>query len=182
MPYTSLARLTMMSSLKQVMTNCKHWFMSEKGIALVMIVAGAFFIAVGIHRFWVRPEHFGWPSLLGCVVAAFGAFFLLLVTDYVFHHAPLVFIPWFICSHLFRLHPTALCRRTGPGPVVHARVAVILKTGRCQACFARYSGGPSSGVCQINRMPFPVRPAPIQWSRHLPDQFVPRGFAHRRLR
>jgi len=85
-----------MSSLKQVITNCKQWLLSETGIALVMIATGAFFIAVGVHRFWVRPEHFGWPSLLGCVGAAFGAFFLLLVTDYVFHHAPLVFIPWFI--------------------------------------------------------------------------------------
>jgi len=86
----------MMSSLKHSMTNCKHWFLSEKGFVLVMIVLGAFFIAVGIHRFWVRPEHFGLSSFLGCVVGAFGAFFLLLITDYVLHHAPLVFIPWFI--------------------------------------------------------------------------------------
>jgi hypothetical protein len=93
----------MMSSLKQGMTRCKHWFLSEKVVALVMIVTGAFFIAVGIHRFWVRPEHFGLPSLLGCVAAAFGAFFLLLVSDYVFHHAPLVFIPWFICLIYFAI-------------------------------------------------------------------------------
>ena len=85
-----------MSTLKQGMTNCKQWLLSEKGIALFMIATGAFFIAVGVHRFWVRPEHFGWPSLLGCVGGAFGAFILLLITDYVFHHAPLVFIPWFI--------------------------------------------------------------------------------------
>ena len=86
----------MMNSFQQGMTNCKHWFLSEKGFALVMIVTGASFIAVGIHRFWVRPEHFGVLSLLGCVAGALGAFFLLLVTDYVLHHAPLVFIPWFI--------------------------------------------------------------------------------------
>ena len=101
MPYTSLAGLTTMSSLKQGMTNFKQWFLSEKGAALVMIVTGAFFIAVGVHRFWVRPEHFGLLNLLGCVVGAFGAFFLLLVTDYVFHHAPLVFIPWFIALIYF---------------------------------------------------------------------------------
>jgi len=85
-----------MSSLRQLMTNGKHWFLSEKGATLFMIVLGAVFIALGVHRFWVRPEHFGLLSLLGCVVATFGAFFLLLVTTYVFHHAPLVFIPWFI--------------------------------------------------------------------------------------
>jgi membrane-bound ClpP family serine protease len=86
----------MMVSLKQVMTNLKQWSLSEKGFALLMIVVGAFFIAVGIHRFWVRPEHFGVLSLLGCVAGAFGAFFLLLVSDYLFHHAHLVFIPYFI--------------------------------------------------------------------------------------
>ena len=86
----------MMSSLKHLITNCKQWFLSEKGLALVMIVIGAVFIAVGAHRFWVRSEHFGLTSVLGCIVGAFGAFFLLLITDSVFHHAPLVFIPWFI--------------------------------------------------------------------------------------
>jgi len=85
-----------MSSLKQVMTNGKHWFFSEKGAALVMVVLGAIFIALGVRRFWVRPEHFGLLSFLGCVVATFGGLFLLLVTDYVLHHAPLVFIPWLI--------------------------------------------------------------------------------------
>ena len=86
----------MMISRKQGITNCKRWLLGEKGLALVMIVMGAFFIAIGIHRFWVRPEHFGAPNLLGCMAGALGAFFLLLVTDYVLHHAPLVFIPWFI--------------------------------------------------------------------------------------
>jgi hypothetical protein len=85
-----------MISLKQLMTRCKHWFLSEKGLALVMIVTGALFVALGIHRFWVRPEHFGLLSVLGCVVGAFAGFFLLLITDYVLHHAPLVFIPWSI--------------------------------------------------------------------------------------
>ena len=86
----------MMMSLKQGITTCTHWVLSEKGFALGMIVTGAFFITVGIHRFFVRPEHFGVPSILGCAVGAFGAFFLLLVTAYVFQHAPLVFIPWSI--------------------------------------------------------------------------------------
>lgn len=85
-----------MISVKRLMTRCKHWFLSEKGFALAMIVAGALFTALGIHRFWVRPEHFGLLSVVGCVVGAFGGFFLLLITNYVLHHAPLVFIPWFI--------------------------------------------------------------------------------------
>ena len=85
-----------MRSLQQLMMSCRRWFLSERGFALGMIMTGAFFIAVGIHRFGVRADPFGVPSLLGCVVGAFGAFFLLLVTDYVLHHAPLVFIPWCI--------------------------------------------------------------------------------------
>jgi hypothetical protein len=93
--YTSLARRAAMMTVQQAMTNCKH-FLRERGFAFGMGLTGALFIVVGIHRFWVRPEHFGVPSLLGCAVAAFGAFFLLLITDYVFHHAFLVFIPWFI--------------------------------------------------------------------------------------
>jgi hypothetical protein len=93
----------MMNSPQQVMMKCKQWFLSEKGFALGMSATGAFFIAVGIHRFWVRPEHFGLPSFLGCVAAAFGAFFLLLVTDYLLHHARLVFIPWFIFLIYFAL-------------------------------------------------------------------------------
>ena len=95
-------------------------FEAKKGFALVMVVTGAFFIAVGIHRFWVRPEHFGWPSVLGCVAGAFAAFFLLLMSDYVFHHAPLVFIPWFIFLIYFAFLQPHLGRRAGPGSVVHA--------------------------------------------------------------
>jgi hypothetical protein len=86
----------MIARLERWMTGCKHWFLSEKGVALVMIVTGALFIALGIYRFWLRPEHFTLLSFLGCVVGAWGAFFLLLITDYVLHHARLVFIPWFI--------------------------------------------------------------------------------------
>ena len=85
-----------MNSFKQEMTNFKGWLLSEKSFAIVMIVMGAFFFAVGAHRFWVRPEHFGVKSLRGCGVAAFGAFFLLLIADYVHQHAPLVLIPWVI--------------------------------------------------------------------------------------
>ena len=94
--YTALTGLALKMSFHQVLTGCKHWFLSEKGFAFALAATGAFFIAVGIHRFWVRSEPFGVPSLLGCVAGAFAGFFLLLVTDYVFHHAPLVFIPWFI--------------------------------------------------------------------------------------
>ena len=85
-----------MGSLKQIMTGARHWFLSEKGYALGMIILGAFFVASGIHRFIKRPEHYGLLDLLGCVVGAFGGFFLLLLTDYLLHHARLVFIPWLI--------------------------------------------------------------------------------------
>jgi hypothetical protein len=85
-----------MISRKQVMTISRDCFRGEKGFALFLIVLGAFFLAVGIHRFWVRPEHFTMPNFLGCVAGALGAFFLLLIADYVFHHAPLAFIPWII--------------------------------------------------------------------------------------
>ena len=84
----------MSKPLKQVMTDGKRWLLSEKGLALLVIIIGAGFIATGVHRFRVRPEHFGVLSLLGCVVGAFGGFFLLLITDYLLHHARVVFIPW----------------------------------------------------------------------------------------
>jgi len=86
-----------MSSLKQLITGARNWSLSEKFFALGMIIFGAFFVAVGIHRFHVRPEHFGLVSVLGCVVGAFGGFFLLLLTDYLLHHARLVFVPFVIC-------------------------------------------------------------------------------------
>jgi hypothetical protein len=96
----------MMNSLKQGLTHCKRWLLSENGVALVMVGIGACFVALGIHRFWVRPEHFGLVSILGCAGGAFGGIFLLLITDYVLHHAPLVFIPWIICLiYLAIIHP-----------------------------------------------------------------------------
>ena len=95
--------MTIVSSLKQTMAGCRHWVMSEKGYALVMIISGAFFVAAGTRRFVTRPEHFGLPSILGCLVGAFAGFFLLLVTDYLLHHARLVFIPWCICLIYFAL-------------------------------------------------------------------------------
>ena len=85
-----------MSSLKQGINNLGVQLRSQWVVALVMTMLGAFFIAWGVYRFRVRPDHFGWLSVLLCVVGAFGAFFLLIVSDYVFHHAPLVFIPFFI--------------------------------------------------------------------------------------
>lgn len=68
----------------------------EKAFALVQVVAGALFIAAGIHRFWVRPERLSLLDLLGCFVGVFGGFFLLVIADYLLHHARLVFIPWII--------------------------------------------------------------------------------------
>jgi hypothetical protein len=85
-----------MVSLKSSIASYRQEFLNIKGLALGMIVTGAFFTAIGIHRFRVRPEHFTLPSFLGCVAGAFGAFFLLLVTEYLFHHAPWVFLPWFV--------------------------------------------------------------------------------------
>ena len=86
---------------KHIMTNCKRWILSEKGVALALATIGTLFVATGAHRFWVRPEHFGLPDLLGCVAGAFGGFFLLLLTDYLLHHARLVFIPWLIVFIFF---------------------------------------------------------------------------------
>jgi len=85
-----------MGFLKKGMTSGKPRSWDGMGFAVGMIVTGALFILLGIHRFWVRPEPFSFLSLLGCAAGAAGSFFLLLVTAYVFHHAPLVFIPWFI--------------------------------------------------------------------------------------
>ncbi len=39
MPYTFHTRLAMMDSRKQVMTISKHWFRSEKGLALWFMLA-----------------------------------------------------------------------------------------------------------------------------------------------
>jgi hypothetical protein len=85
--------MAIVNSVKQAMAG---WIMSEKGYALVMMISGAFFAGFGVHRFWVRPEQFGLTSFLGCVVATFGGFFLLLITDYLLHHARLVFFLWCI--------------------------------------------------------------------------------------
>jgi hypothetical protein len=85
-----------MSSLEQGFKNIGQRLLREEVFALVMSALGTAFIALGVYRFTIRPEHIGLLDFLGCIVGAFGAFFLLLVTDYLFHHAPLVFIPWFI--------------------------------------------------------------------------------------
>ena len=83
--------------------NSKPWIPAEKAFALGLGLAGGLFLAAGVHRFWVRPEHLGLVSLLGCAVATFGAFFLLLVTDYLLHHARLVFLPWTIVLIYFAI-------------------------------------------------------------------------------
>ena len=92
-----------MSSLKQGIKNFGAQLRSQWVIALVTTMLGALFIAWGVYRFRVRLDHFGWLSVLLCVVGAFGAFFLLIVSDYVFHHAPLVFIPFFISLIYFTI-------------------------------------------------------------------------------
>ena len=92
-----------MKSPGQIIKDVAQWPRSEWIAALVMMILGALFIARGIYVFHVRPEHFGWLSVLGCVGAAFGSFFLLIVTTYVYHHAPLVFIPWFISLVYFSM-------------------------------------------------------------------------------
>ena len=85
-----------MSSLKQAIAKGKLWVLSATGNVLVMIVIGAIFVALGIHRFSLRPGHFALLDLFGCTVGAFGGFFLLLIADYLLHHARLVLIPWII--------------------------------------------------------------------------------------
>ena len=92
-----------MSSVKEGIKTIRQRLEGGEVFALVMIILGALFIAWGIYRFHVRPAPFGWPSVLGCVVSALLAFFLLLVSDYVFHHAILVFIPWFLCLIYFAI-------------------------------------------------------------------------------
>ncbi len=90
-----------MDLFKQGMTSFKWWFLSEKGLALVMLATGVFFVAVGARRFQIRPEHFGIMSLLGCGIGTFAAFFLLLIADYVFQHARLAVIPWVVFLFYF---------------------------------------------------------------------------------
>jgi hypothetical protein len=96
-----------MTAWQHLASLSKRLLRSEMTPAVVMMVVGALFVAAGIHRFWVRPERFGLPALLGCVVGAFAGFFLLLITDYVLHHAPLVSIPWsiaLVCGALVQPH------------------------------------------------------------------------------
>jgi hypothetical protein len=90
------------SLLKQVLKNAGKWSRSELGFMFVLIILGALFIAAGIYHFTVRPQHFslGW-DLLGCGAATVAAFLMLFISDYVFHHAFLVFIPW--CLLIFYL-------------------------------------------------------------------------------
>lgn len=85
-----------MNFLQQRVKNTCQRLQSEKGLALVMMTLGALCIAAGIYRFRVRPEPFGLLSMLGCLVGTVAGFFLLLISDYVFNHARLVFVFWFI--------------------------------------------------------------------------------------
>jgi hypothetical protein len=83
------------------MTDYNKWFRREGSSTLFMIVPGLIFLALGTHRFRVRPERFALVDSLGCVVGAFGGFFLLLITDYLLHHARLAFIPWLVSLFVF---------------------------------------------------------------------------------
>ena len=75
----------------------------ELAIPLGMALAGACFVAASVRRFWVRPEHFGLASVLGCAAGVFAGFLILLICDYLLHHAPLVFIPWVLCVIYFAI-------------------------------------------------------------------------------
>src|SRR5579863_5666905 len=83
--HTILELATMNSKIRRV----------ERGTLFLALLGGLFFI-LGVYRFYSRPQHFGLLDLLGCVVGAFGGFFLLIIADYLLHHARLVFIPWMI--------------------------------------------------------------------------------------
>lgn len=85
-----------MNNLRQRTAHLKSQFLREGVFAFALFAVGAAFVAVGAHRFWVRPEPFNLLNVLGCGVGAVGGFFIWLVTDYVFHHARLVSIPWFV--------------------------------------------------------------------------------------
>lgn len=76
------------------MMDYKKWLRREGSGAILMIVLGSIFLALGVHGFRIRPARFSFVDLLGCVVGAFGGFFLLLICDYLLHHARLIFIPW----------------------------------------------------------------------------------------
>jgi|HubBroStandDraft_5_1064220.scaffolds.fasta_scaffold1342522_1 hypothetical protein len=81
----------------------RRGFFGLKGLALVMLALGVALIAVGVRRFWIRPEHFGFPAALGCGVGAVGGFFLLLVAEYILLHARLVFIPLIVVLIYFAI-------------------------------------------------------------------------------
>jgi hypothetical protein len=93
--YTLHERQAIVNSLKQVVKSAGKWSRSETVSMLVLIVLGGLFVAAGICHFTVRPQHFslGW-DLLGCGAATLAAFLMLLISDYVLHHAFLIFIPW----------------------------------------------------------------------------------------
>jgi len=74
----------------------KNWFWREGRLTFLLFALGAVFVAVGVHGFWARPQHFTRLNGLGCVVGAAGGYFLLIIADYLLHHARLVFIPWMI--------------------------------------------------------------------------------------
>ena len=56
-----------MDSLAQGLRNIGQRLWSEKAFASAMIMLGAVFIAIGLYRFRVRPEHFGLLDFLGAL-------------------------------------------------------------------------------------------------------------------
>jgi hypothetical protein len=72
----------------------KPWLLREGSTTLAISILGLIFLALGVHGFWSRPVRFGVVDSLGCVVGAFGGFFLLIIADYLLHHARLALIPW----------------------------------------------------------------------------------------
>ena len=88
--HTILELATMNSKIRRV----------ERGTLFLALLGGLFFI-LGVYRFYSRPQHFGLLDLLGCVVGAFGGFFLLIIADYLLHHARFILIPWLLAIVTF---------------------------------------------------------------------------------
>ena len=87
-----------MSPLKRALARVRQGFTSENVFMGVLIILGAVFFGLGVYGFRLRHQRtgnpFGWLNALGCLLGTGIAGFVLLVSDYVFHHAPLVFIPF----------------------------------------------------------------------------------------
>jgi len=90
-----------MNFLRRWIDQTVAWVSAPRVFGPTLIIAGTVFVGLGVYGFKFRHLHFGLVSALGCLLAAAISLFVLLLTDYVFHHAPLVFIPF--CLFLFVL-------------------------------------------------------------------------------